>query len=103
MNALEHPAFMAFSAVVVAYMVASWQWPTKFRYLLDKGNAEPSLARIGQFVALLTMTWGFVALVIANKLTEWYALFYGATFAGAQAFSLYMKVKGDQGKPEVKP
>lgn len=75
--------------------------PLMFRFLLDKDTNEPSLGRVGQFIALLTSTWGFIALTIDGKLSEWYVTAYMLVWAGAQAASLALKIKGQQ--PEVKP
>ena len=81
------------SVVVFIIVVVSWLRPMSFRYLLDKGNAEPSLSRIGQFTALLFSTWAGVVTILNDKMTEWFWGMYMAAWVGAQFGSIYMKVK----------
>jgi hypothetical protein len=91
------------SAIVFIITVVAWVKPTQFRYLMDKGNAEPSLSRIGQFTALLLSSWAIVVTVMHDKLAEWGFGMYMAAWAGAQFGSIYMKVKNDSLKSSAPP
>jgi len=94
MQALQHPMFQAFSGLVVLFLLLSWVRPTIFRFLLDKGNTEPSLSRIGQYNALLISSWGVVALVLKETpIPEWFFSTFMLAFAGAQFGSLWLKFK----------
>jgi len=92
--------YLTCSGIIAMITVVAILRPTAFRFLLDKDTSEPSLGRVGQFVALLVSTWGFVALTVEGKLTEWYVTAYMLVWAGAQAASLALKIKGNQ---EQKP
>lgn len=93
--------FQVISAMTACLMFIVLLRPKSFRFLLDKGNQEPSLGRQGQFVALLVSTWAFVALTLDGKLTEWFFVWYMFAWGAAQFGSLWLKMKGQQ--PEVKP
>lgn len=82
------------SAFVAIFILLAWTRPCKFRYLMDKDRDEPSLGRIGQFTAMAVSTWGFATLVITNDLNEWFFTGYMLVWAGAQATSLLLKIKG---------
>jgi len=85
------------TALIVMVIIVAVLRPTAFRYLLDKDSAEPSLGRIGQFIALMTSTWVFVTLVLMKDLNEWFFIGYMGVWAGAQATSLFLKIKGQAG------
>ena len=94
MNSLLYQFASAMCAIVV---LMAWLKPMSFRYLLDKGNAEPGIARISMFTALITSTWGFVTLVLSsNPMPEWFGTLYMLAWAGSQLGSVYMKIKGAQ-------
>jgi len=73
-------------------LFSAWLWQrnpdVKFDLIdLISDNGKLSLFRTGQLVALLTSTWGFIALTRAGTLTEIYFLTYMAAWAGANIAS----------------
>lgn len=86
------------SAFVAIFVLVAWTRPCKFRFLMDKDKNEPSLGRIGQFTAMAVSTWGFVTLTVEGALSEWYVTAYMLVWAGAQAASLALKIKGQEQK-----
>lgn len=63
------------------------------RWLIMERPHKPSLSKIGQIVALLVSTWGFVTLVMKGQLTETYFIFYMATWSGSAAIDQYIRTK----------
>lgn len=59
----------------------------------EPDGSRLSLSRLGQLVALVTSTWGFVALVQADRLTEWY---YGAYMLAWAGTALATRVLGSR-------
>lgn len=88
--------YLTCSGILAMITVVAILRPVSFRFLLDKDTTEPSLGRVGQFVALMVSTWGFIALTVADTLSEWYVTAYMLVWAGAQAASLALKIKGNQ-------
>jgi len=86
------------NALVAALLIVVWVRPQVFRFLLDKGNAYPSLGRLGQFTALVISTWVLVTVTLAKKgdVQEWLFIGYMLSWAGAQFGSLWLKMKGGQ-------
>lgn len=81
---------LAFAALILVALVK----PALFKFLRDKGTDFPSLQRQGQYVVLITMTWGFMWQVSKDKLSTEYATFYALIFVGSQAVSIWQKMKG---------
>ena len=86
------------TALVAALVMLVWTRPQTFRFLLDKGNAEPSLGRQGQFTAMIVSTWVLVTVTLVKKgdVQEWLFIGYMLSWAGAQFGSLWLKMKGSQ-------
>jgi len=90
--------YQVVTALVAMLVMVVWIRPQIFRFLLDKGNAEPSLGRLGQFTAMIVSTWVLVTVTLAKKgdLQEWLFIGYMLSWAGAQFGSLWLKMKGGQ-------
>lgn len=58
--------------------------------ILDETSQRPSLNKIGQGLALIVSTWGFLVLVERNLLTEFYFTGYMTVWAGSTALSQYL-------------
>jgi len=86
--------YQVVSAVVAGLVLVVWVRPQSFQFLLDKGNAYPSLGRLGQFTAMVVSTWVMVTMTLRDGLAEWLFLGYMLAWAGAQFGSLWLKVKG---------
>lgn len=86
--------FQVVSGLLAIVILMSWFKPRMFEFLLDKDTNIPSLGRIGQFDALVVSSWAFVAMVLVDKLSETYFEFFMATWSGAQALSIFLKIKG---------
>lgn len=91
---MESLLFQVVSAVAACFVFCAWLRPKWFRYLLDKGTTEPSVNRVGQFTALVTSTWAFVAIVLRGQLSEWFFTAYMLAWAAAQFGSVWLKSKG---------
>jgi len=63
------------------------------RWLIMERPNKPSLSKIGQIVALLVSTWGFVVLVLKGQLTETYFVFYMGTWTGSTMIHSYLSKK----------
>jgi len=61
--------------------------------ILDDTTQRPSLNKIGQGLALIVSTWGFLVLVERNLLTEFYFTGYMTVWAGSTALSQYLASK----------
>jgi len=88
-------------AATFVVLVSAWLWQrdnTNNFDLLDliSIDGKLSLAKTGQLVALLVSTWGFVALVRAEKLTEFYFTGYMLAWAGANLASKALDIKKDK-------
>ena len=86
--------FQVASGLVAAIVALAWIKPTLFRVLVDQPSGQPSLARQGQFTSMMVCTWALVALVLTNRLSEWFLGLFLFTFAGAQLASIGMKIGG---------
>lgn len=65
------------------------------RYLiLDDNNRKPSIHKLGQVLALLVSTWGFVYEIEHGTFTETYLTVYMGIWAGAGAVNKYLDTKG---------
>jgi hypothetical protein len=58
--------------------------------VVEARTGRISLSRVGQLVALIVSSWGFVALVKTDKLTEWYFTSYMLAWAGSRLASQYL-------------
>lgn len=63
------------------------------RWLIMERPNKPSLSKIGQIVALLVSTWGFVVLVLKGQMTETYMLVYMGTWTGSTMIHSYLSKK----------
>jgi hypothetical protein len=70
-----------------------WFRPRVLEYLLDPVTNKPTLGKVGQMTALLTSTWGFIALVELKSFSEWFFILYMIAWAGAQFGASYLKSK----------
>lgn len=88
--------------IVLIYLLYSAQKkPDKFDLrdlIVEKETGRVSLSRFGQFVALLVSTWGFVALTLHDKLTEWYYASYMMIWAAAEGFRKWGSLEIDKKK-----
>lgn len=88
----------------LAMLGALWRLHTGHnRYSLAQLVAEPdesrlSLSRLGQLVALLVSSWGYVWLTLNDRLTEWYFGTYMVAWAGT-----YLTAKALAGRQSVPP
>jgi hypothetical protein len=60
---------------------------------------RPSLQKLGQAIAMLVSTWGFIVLIERNLLTEWYYALYMAVWSGNTALHKYLDNKEKQTTP----
>jgi hypothetical protein len=83
-------------------LVSAWLWQrdknNRFDLLdlISGDDGKLSLMRTGQLVALLVSTWGFVSLVRAEKLTEFYFTGYMLAWAGVNLASKALDIKKGQ-------
>jgi hypothetical protein len=94
--------FDIISGVFAILLLIGLAKPQTFRFLLDKDSTEPSLGRLGQYAALVVSTWGFMWLIIHDKMTEFYFTSYMLSWAGAQFGSIFLKVMASK-QPKTTP
>lgn len=90
--------FMLFLTMTVAIIILAYMQFKRdqldLRWLiLDDNTGKPSIHKIGQGLALLVSTWGFVKLVLSGTLTEAYFTIYMGVWAGSTALNQYLSNK----------
>jgi hypothetical protein len=70
--------------------------------------ADPStdklvLEKFCLFGAFIISSWGFVALIWKNAITEWYFIGYMASWAASRSFSGWLRYKGTGHEPPKAP
>lgn len=93
---------MTFMILILGYMQFKRDQLDLRWLILDDVTAKPSIHKIGQGLALLVSTWGFVKLVLANNLTETYFTIYMGVWAGSTALNKYLSNKAG-GSPAPEP
>lgn len=64
------------------------------RYLIiDDTSKKPSIHKLGQALALLVSTWGFVYLIEHDKFSEGYLTIYMGVWAGSTAMNKWLDSK----------
>ena len=84
---------MAAAIVILGYMQFKRDQLDLRWLILDDVSGKPSIHKIGQGLALLVSTWGFVKLVLAGTLTETYFTIYMGVWAGSTALNQYLSNK----------
>lgn len=87
-------ALLAFFVVVGVLLIAQHKSDSRinlYGYLTKDGNL--SLFRTGQALALVLSSWGFVYLIIANRLTEWFFIGYMTAWALVNVASKAMDMR----------
>ncbi len=78
---------LGLGTIFATILLAMWQRdnsPFDLRHLLiDSKTQRVSLFKLGQLVALVVSSWGFVVLVSKDKLTETYFLGYMTAWTAA--------------------
>lgn len=91
----------AYGLVLIALLITAFAIGKRLSDDIDKRfnfedwflgiDGKASLAQASFFLVVMVMTWGFVYLVIADKLTEWYMFTYGsigtAAYLGSKSIS----------------
>lgn len=93
------PLAIILGLAVIAAVVIGWRAThnkdTRFDFeelFLDE-LGRTSLYKLGQFIALVFSTWGFVYLTLEYKLSEWYFTAYMLAWAGANVANKYVETK----------
>lgn len=63
-------------------------------WFIDPHTQTASLGQAAFFLTVIVLTWGFVFLVVSDRLTEWYLTAYGAIGTTAYLGSKVMSLKG---------
>ena len=87
-----HLAMLALTGILGLLILRSWHNDKEdafdLRYLIvDTVSGKASLMKVGQGVALVVSTWGFIVLVSRDKLTEFYFLGYMTAWTAANIVS----------------
>ena len=90
----EQEVFSILTLIYAVFILIALMKPAWFKFLLDKDSLYPSLQRQGQYVAMVTMTWGFMWQVSKGQLSDWYAGTYLFVLTGSQALSIFLKQRG---------
>lgn len=99
----NHPAsvpvvqFLLFTTITVFLVVMVYLQTRKdaldLRWLILDTSGKPSIHKIGQLVALMVSTWGFVVLTLKGNLSESYFGIYMAVWTSATAVDTYINGK----------
>lgn len=80
--------------LLVLFYIQTRKDSLDLRYLiLDSKTKKPSIHKIGQGLALVVSTWGFLVLIERNLLTEFYFTGYMVTWAGTSALNKWIDNK----------
>lgn len=88
--------------VVMSLLVVSvvWSWhrnkDNNFhlqQVLVDNTSGKISIEKVGFMTALAISTWGFVALILRDKINEWYVGLYIMAFVAGRFGSSWLSVK----------
>jgi hypothetical protein len=63
--------------------------------LVDNTTNKIAIEKVGFMTALLFGSFGFIALLLLDKLSEWYAGIYMGYFAAARFGSSWLSIKKD--------
>ena len=92
-------AALVVMTVIVIGTVVSWHRNKEgfdlSQCIVDSTTQRIAPEKVGFMTVLAIMTWGFVALVLQGKLTEWYATVYGGMFVAGRFGSQYLSTKKD--------
>jgi phosphoglycerol transferase MdoB-like AlkP superfamily enzyme len=98
--------FVVFIVMSVATLVTLWIWhhdessPFDLKQvLMDNTTNKIAIEKVGFMTALLFGSFGFIALLLMDKLTEWYAGIYMGYFAAARFGSSWLSVKKEIPEP----
>jgi multisubunit Na+/H+ antiporter MnhB subunit len=85
-------AYLIGITIIVAIMIYKWHMNDSNSFnlsdaLKDSVSGKASLFRIGQAVALVSSTWGLVALIQRGTLTELYFTTYMGIWSGANVIN----------------
>ena len=82
---------LALASIFFAYMLRTAQIKKDAfdlrDLLVDENTGRVSIYKLGQLIALLLSSWGFIYLTLHDKLSESYFGLYMATWAGAHVLS----------------
>ena len=91
-------ALVVMSVIVIATVVSWHRTKDGFdlsQCIVDSTTQRIAPEKVGFMTVLAIMTWGFVALILQGKLTEWYAGLYGGMFVAGRFGSQYLSTKKD--------
>lgn len=90
-------AAVLFIAIALLIRIQLKKDKLDFRWLiLDDTTKQPSIHKIGQCLALLVSTWGFVMLTMKGTLTEFYFTGYIGVWAGSVALDKLLTKTKDE-------
>lgn len=84
--------------VGLLYVDYSGKYPYKLADFVTTGDRY-DLAKLGVFVALVTMTFGYVYMLINGGLTEWFVTIYVTAFVVNGFGNLWARIKGSPTMP----
>lgn len=88
---------LTFSIIVLTYIQFKKDTLDLRWLILDDISARPSIHKIGQMLALLVSTWGFVYQMLHNTFSDNYLLVYMGVWAGAGAVDKFLSNKSPTG------
>src|SRR5471030_883050 len=71
------------------------------RWLIYDEKKRPSIHKIGQIVALVVSSWGFIALTLKGQLTESYFTGYMVVWSGSVALDKYLSRRTEDKRATV--
>lgn len=95
-------ALTIMSSLVVSVV---WSWHSKKEFdfhlqqvLVDNVSGKISIEKVGYMTALAIATWGFVALILRNQMTEWFFTAYISVFVLGRSVSSGLSVWKEKGE-----
>jgi hypothetical protein len=90
-------ASLVIMVVIVIAVVASWHRNKEgfdlSTCIVETATGKVSPEKVGYMTALAMMSWGFAALVLQGKLTEWYAGLFAGIFVMGRVGLKYVDKK----------
>lgn len=96
------PSLIVLTAMAVIVIAVVWSWHSNpdsgfhlQQVLVDSVTGKIAIEKVGYMTALAIGSWGFVTLILRDKMTEWYAGLYLTAFVLGRLGSSWLSVKKD--------
>ena len=104
------PSIVVLAVMSLLIVSVVWAWHRDSsndfhlqQVLVDNVSGKISIEKVGYMTALAIGTWGFVTLILHDKMTEWYAGLYLGAFVFGRLGSSWLSIKKDMASSEIQP